>query len=48
VATVRTACPFLTRDQPLGEAIESVAAMVLAGRFRPGLPDDAPRTISPA
>jgi histidine ammonia-lyase len=35
LATVREACPFLTDDRPLGEAIEAVAGMVLAGRFRP-------------
>jgi histidine ammonia-lyase len=34
-ATVREACPFLDDDRPLGGEIEAVAAMVLAGRFRP-------------
>ena len=35
VAAVREVCPFLDDDRPLGEAIEAVAGMVLAGRFRP-------------
>jgi histidine ammonia-lyase len=35
VAMVREACPFLIDDRPLGEAIEAVAGMALAGRFRP-------------
>lgn len=34
-ALIREACPFLTDDRPLGEPIEAVAAMALAGRFRP-------------
>ena len=35
IATVREVCPFLSDDRPLGEAIEAVAAQVLAGRYRP-------------
>jgi histidine ammonia-lyase len=35
VAAVREVCPFLDDDRPLGGEIEAVAAMVLAGRFRP-------------
>ena len=35
VATVREVCPALNDDRPLGEDIEAVAGMVLAGRFRP-------------
>ncbi len=35
VATVREVCPALDDDRPLGEDIEAVAGMVLAGRFRP-------------
>jgi histidine ammonia-lyase len=35
VALVREVSPPLGDDRPLGEEIEAVAAMVLAGRFRP-------------
>ena len=34
-AIVREVCPFLDEDRPLGQDIEAVADLVLAGRLRP-------------